>query len=70
MLYVEGFLTLTISLLLMISGPIDISKKYMLYENKHIYAIMLCFIVGIKRCLEGLIFDDYVKELASIEFLY
>ena len=55
---------------IIISGPIDICKMYMLRDNKRIYALLICFIGGIKLGLEGLLFDELIKKIIMGEFIY
>lgn len=53
----EKLMSLAIYYNIIISGPIDISKMFMLRDNKRIFALLICFIGGIKLGLEGLLFD-------------
>lgn len=55
---------------IIISGPIDISKMFMLRDNKRIFALLICFIGGIKLGLEGLLFDQIIRNLIMNEFIY
>lgn len=48
---------------IIVSGPIDICKKYMLRENKRIYALLVCFITGIRYAFEGLFFEEYIGRM-------
>ena len=59
----EGLITFVIYTMIIVAGPIDICKKYMLRENKRIYALLLCFITGIKLGIEGLVFEEYIGRL-------
>lgn len=34
--------------MIIVSGPIDICRMYMLKENKRIYALLICFTGGVK----------------------
>ena len=42
----------------------------MLQENKRIYAIMVCFIGGVKMAMEGIIFDEYLNVIIFQQFIY
>jgi hypothetical protein len=69
----EGLFTLVIYTMIIVAGPIDICKKYMLKENRRIYALLLCFITGVKLCIEGLIFEEYIGRMhqyMEIGFIY
>ena len=59
----EGLITFIIYTMIIVAGPIDICKKYMLRENRRIYALLLCFITGIKLCIEGLLFEEYIGRM-------
>lgn len=48
MYFIEGSLSESVYYLCLISAGVDICKTYMLQENKRIYALLLCFIGGIK----------------------
>jgi hypothetical protein len=67
MFFIEGSLSHAIYYISFTAGPIDISKVYMLKENKRIYGMLVCFLGGIKLGFQGLAFDDFshyiVKEL-------
>lgn len=42
----------------------------MLQENKRIYAIMVCFIGGVKQAVEAIVFDEYKNTILYREFFY
>lgn len=44
----EGIFSWVIYYMIIVSGPIDICRAYMLRENKRIYALLICFTGGIK----------------------
>ena len=66
----EKLMSLAIYYNIIISGPVDISKMYMLRDNKRIFALLICFIGGIKLGLEGLLFDAIIRDLIMNEFIY
>jgi hypothetical protein len=70
MFYGERVLSFVIYYFIIISGPIDICKMYILRDNKRIFALLLCFIGGIKLGLEGVLFDDLIKKIIMGEFIY
>ena len=70
MIILEGTLAVTLYYFIIISGPIDICKMYMLKENKKIFGLLICFIGGIKLGFLGLIFDDLVNNLIVSQFIY
>ena len=47
--------------MIIISGPIDLCRMYMLTENKRIYALLICFTGGIKLGMQGLFFNELIK---------
>mmetsp|Transcript_8226 Transcript_8226/g.13767 ORF Transcript_8226/g.13767 Transcript_8226/m.13767 type:complete len:424 (-) Transcript_8226:38-1309(-) len=69
MFYIESILAQALYYIIIISGPIDICKMYMLKENKRIFALLVCFIGGVKLGLQGLIFDQYISTLVDQNFL-
>jgi len=66
----EKWISLAIYYNIIISGPVDISKMFMLRDNKRIFALLICFIGGIKLGLEGLLFDQVIRDLIMNEFIY
>ena len=56
--------------MVIISGPIDICKMYMLGENKRIYALLICFAGGIKQGISGLFMNQFITVIIKSEFVY
>ena len=56
--------------MIIISGPIDICRMYMLRENKRIYALLICFTGGIKIGMQGLFITEIIKKIFELSFIY
>eukprot|EP00356_Strombidium_inclinatum_P013022 CAMPEP_0170499574 /NCGR_PEP_ID=MMETSP0208-20121228/31829_1 /TAXON_ID=197538 /ORGANISM="Strombidium inclinatum, Strain S3" /LENGTH=261 /DNA_ID=CAMNT_0010777183 /DNA_START=922 /DNA_END=1707 /DNA_ORIENTATION=+ len=55
--YLQGMTCEAVYYIIIISAPIDICNIFALKEGKRIFALLVCFIGGIKLGLEGLVFD-------------
>lgn len=56
--------------MVIVSGPIDICRMYMLRENKRIYALLICFTGGIKLGIQGLFINEVISWVDSKQFIY
>ena len=56
--------------MIIVSGPIDLCRMFMLRENKRIYALLICFTGGIKLGMQGLFFNDIISWILSLQFVY
>ena len=61
MLQVENLCSWVIYYMVIVSGPIDLCRMYMLRENKRIYALLICFTGGIKLGMQGLFFNELIS---------
>lgn len=66
----ECALTFMVYQLILIAGPIDISKQHLLQKNQRIYAILFCLMGAIKLTIQGLIFDNYIDHIILGSFFY
>lgn len=48
--------------------PFDISKQYMLQENRRIYALLMCFNCACGYFMTAIFFDEYMFEIAYWPF--
>ena len=60
-------LTQTVYNLLVIIGPIEISRSFMLKENRRVYAMMICTLESFRLVLQGLFFDYYVIRIITLD---
>ena len=49
--------------------PIDVSKQYMLRENRRTYALIICFTCGMNYFVRALFFDEYDYRVPEWPFL-
>ena len=66
----EISLTFLVYNLILLAGPLDISKIYMLQKNIKIYAILLCLLGGVKLIIQGIIFDSFISRIILSDFIY
>lgn len=53
---------------IIVAGPVDICKTYMLQKNQRIYALLICFIGGCKYIIDAMVFDDHISSLSQMDF--
>jgi hypothetical protein len=66
--YLNRALSFTVYYTVLIAGSLDISRQYMLGENKRIYASILCLTGGIKYYCEAMFFDDNIIKIKTQPF--
>ena len=70
MFYLYGSSCQAVYYLIIFHGPVEISKVFTLKEGKRIFALLLCFIGGIKLALEGIFIVTLATKSSKWEFLY
>ena len=68
MFHVNKALSFTVYYTVLIAAPLDISKQFMLKENKRIYAAILCLTGGMKYYFEAMFFDDNMVSIKEQAF--
>ena len=66
----ESALTFMVYQLIIIAGPLDISRMHDLQKNQRTYAILFCMMGAIKLTIQGLIFDNYLNHILDLNFYY